>query len=335
MKKYLFSPGPVKSKQTVEINYHHRSNTFKNLYAEKCNIIKAEYFTNDYDVLLTQGSGTSAIEVALNGYLSGGNADHTKYVLVLTNGSFGHRLYDICKTIPGKIVTMPVQSVDEALHVLQSSTVPFDVFCGVAFETSSSTYNNLHNIVEYCNGNGIITIIDMVSALGYYAPPHNATAVCSSTAKVLRGLPVLGIVAYRKDSKPLIGSSGYYLNMKRYIESKKDCQTPHTSMIPQLQSINSANFFDRECIDANCEALSVIDSTTCFTLLGERYAPVLTFKFSDKALMKRVIKALKKNNMEIYFNSVYMKDKFQIGMFGHNKKAYKKLNKIIKKICRK
>lgn len=325
--KDLFSPGPVNSRWYIEIDFHHRSKQFHNLYEDKCDLIRDSYFSMDdadYDVILTQGSGTSAIETAVNGLTAFRN------VLILSNGTFSERIVDMCTRVSRNANITVATNETDAMRKLE--TGKFEVFICVCFETSVSKKNKIDALIEECNRIGVISIVDMVSALGFYDPTP-ASVICSSTAKILRGLPALGILAYRKEIEKLIdGSTGFYLNFRRYIDSKRNRETPHTTMLPQILSIDANNFCTKEQIEENCAA---IKDNGAYQFLGERVAPVLTFAFNDKRVMRNVIDEIQKHDINIYYNSVYMKDKFQIGMFNHAVEKYENLNKIIQNACNK
>lgn len=320
----LFSPGPVNSDINIKIDFHHRSEQFHDLYEHKCNLIRDAFFDTEYDVILTQGSGTSAIETAVTGLTP------YKNILILSNGTFSERVVDMCTRVSRHApITVATNEVD-AMRKIQSGR--HEVFICVCFETSVSKKNKIDSLIDECNNRNIISIVDMVSALGFYEPT-NASVICSSTAKILRGLPALGILAYRKEIDKLIdGSNGFYLNFRRYIDSKKNRETPHTTMLPQIISIDKDNFCTKTQIIENCEA---IKDNPAYQFLGERVAPVLTFAFNDVQIMQNVIQNIQEHDINIYYNAVYMKDKFQIGMFNHSVEKYQKLNNIIQQSCNK
>ena len=229
------------------------------------------------------------------------------------------------------VTTSPIivsTTEEDALKKIKSSK--YDVFMCVCFETSASKKNKIDELIDECNNRNMISIVDMVSALGFYKPT-NASVICSSTAKILRGLPALGILAYKKDIIDRInGLNGFYLNFKRYIESKRKKETPHTTMLPQILSIDKRNFCTKEQIIENCQA---IQDNPAYQFLGERVAPVLTFAFNDVHIMQNVIQNIQEHDINIYYNTVYMKDKFQIGMFNHSVEKYQRLNTIIQEAC--
>jgi aspartate aminotransferase-like enzyme len=310
----IFSPGPVNSEELININFHHRSDKFKSVYREKCNVIQ-NYLNTKYKTLLVQGSGTSSIEAAINGLVR----PHF-VVLLLNNGTFSNRIAEILKNFDVYVIN--AATIEDAQDILKDTHI--DIFISVLFETSVSKLNNIYDIVTYCNDKNILSIVDMVSALGYYEIPK-ASIICSSTSKILRGLPSLGLLLIDANILNLIQDNGFYLNLKRIISYSDNNETPHTSLIPQILSIKSENFFNKELINKNC--LEIIPGK--FELIGERFAPVLTLKYQSQESLKKVLSVLEQKEISIYYNSNYMSDVVQIGMFNGKATEYSELNTLL------
>ena len=63
----LYSPGPIPQKINLDINFSHRSPEFRNLYMQTIDKLQKHFNIPDkYEILFTQGSGTSAIETVLS-----------------------------------------------------------------------------------------------------------------------------------------------------------------------------------------------------------------------------------------------------------------------------
>lgn len=310
----IFSPGPVNSEELININFHHRSDKFKSLYQEKCNVIQ-NYLNTDYKTLLVQGSGTSSIEAAINGLVKSGDV-----VVLLNNGTFSNRIAEILKNFDVYVAT--ASTVEEAQEIIKHTHI--DIFISVLFETSVSKLNNVYDLITYCNDNNILSIVDMVSALGYYEIPASSI-VCSSTSKILRGLPSLGLLLINNAILHLIQDNGFYLNLKRIIAYSDNNETPHTSLIPQILSIKSENFYNKQLIDKNCLEIKPVK----FELIGETFAPVLTLKYQSSEGLNKVLKVLDQNEISIYYNSNYMSDVVQIGMFNGSSNEYRDLNTLL------
>ena len=238
VKPKLFSPGPVLKDSRVVIDMHHRSSEFSKIVKQKSDLIRDRFFNSDYDILFTQGSGTSAIESAVTNFFVG-------KVLILNNGVFSQR---ICKILTShNIVYDEVSTVEECYELLLGNS--YQTFIGVLFETSKSKFNDLYELIFLCSRKGVRTIVDMVSALGFYDVP-NADVIASSTSKIIGSLPVMGLLGFKHSIKPK--SHGYYLDVTRYIESMLEGQTPNTTLMPQVFSISEDSIYPKCDIERNC-----------------------------------------------------------------------------------
>jgi aspartate aminotransferase-like enzyme len=187
---------------------------------------------------------------------------------------------------------------------------------------------------------GELVMVDAVSSLGYYHLP-DADAIVTSSAKILGGLPVMGIVIVKKD---LLNDGHwsyggpYYLDLRRYVDSAKNGQTPHTSLLPQLISLNNAlnNTIAPETIMRHSQYTA--NHLTKLERIGDCPAPVLTFKFPKSVNPKKIYNRLLDYGIEVYMNPLYHKDQFQISCFSERDiRAYQYmvmvLNYLIKGRC--
>lgn len=312
-----FSPGPVPQKVNFNISYSHRSNKFSQLWEETNNKVLKELHIKDKNLLFIQGSGTASIESVLS------SLKKKDKIVIFSNGTFGDRASEIAKKYFKEVVVTNTN----ILNIIKQEQP--NVFLYIQFETSKSIYNNMIGINKYCKDNNIITISDCVSSLGYYDIP-NTDIVCSSSAKLLSGCPVMGLVLYNNENIFTENSSSFYFSIHRYIKSAKNKQTPHTSLIPQLETLNN-NITNRVSIDEinnNCKQFT----TTKLTIENEIQAPVLTFKGTEKQIQK-LFEWFDIFKIEPYFNKVYMKDYFQLSMFSYKQAfIYKFINTIIEEI---
>ena len=317
----LLAPGPVTTKYNCFIDFCHREEKFFNLYKDTKEKLLTAMDAEDMNVLFIQGSGTSAVETALLSY---------KYwsgkMAMFTNGTFGDRAIQIAEAhgLDYEVFT----DLDKLHKELTNPETDVTAFFGVQFETSKSIENDFGNILKVCNEKSMFSIVDSVSALGFYPMP-DSDVVCSSSSKILRGLPAMGLLFYKKkfESNLLQCDNGYYLNVKRYIEHDKKAQTPHTSLQPQLMSLN--HYLDkrvsRDNIITNCEQMLSMK----YKLTGDVMAPVLTIKLDEDKIDKMVAK-LSEFNYTIYRNKIYMKDYFQVATFAdRNPEVYKFFKQIL------
>lgn len=314
--KLFFTPGPVYSKQNITINFSHRSKNYSDLYkkVERKLINKFGLFSKYWDVIFIQGSSTAAIESVLT------SLKPNKTIEVYSNGIFGDRAKEIAQQHFKKVYyNLPFNPRDNITRV----KTPEDVVFVVDYETSKSVYNNARELFNIYPSK-TIKIADCVSSLGYYPIPMNADIIITSSSKIIGGLPTMGIIFIRKDVKRYIISKGYYLNLQRYIKFKENYQTPNTSLIPQLISLDKAldNMITKKQIDNNIRTINNIPNST---YVGDKNSPVITIKATRK--MER---ELKKGGIELYFNSNYMQGIYQISCFSYkDNKKYKQLKKVL------
>lgn len=314
--KKPFSPGPVPQNINFTVDYSHRSEYYFDLFSKvKTRVLKEIGYNNE--LVFIQGSGTSSIEAVASSLLNRSKC------LVYVNGTFGERMAQIFgrhfKEV--KIVT----NTDDILTELKTNK--FKTFAYVQFETSKSIYNNLSKeIFDYCKQNNIVTVTDCVSSLGFYQLP-NADIICSSSAKLLSGCPVMGIVMFNNIN--LFDNVGncYYLDIMRYYKSGKNNQTPHTSLIPQMETLynNILNRVKPRQIINNCKQFT----TTKLQKQNEKEAPVITFIGTEEQVNKLFL-WFNIFKIEPYFNKVYMKNYFQISTFSYSDpRIYKFINNIM------
>lgn len=317
MTRLWFAPGPVPTEELIRIEYSHRSKEFSQLYLST--IAMLEDWTKR-KIVLIQGSASAAIESVLDSLKL-----DTGRVLLLNNGSFAQRIADRLNRV-GELV-VEVSTWEKALEVLHSKKAPvYHSVYAVQFETSNSTLNCLDELGECCNARGVPFIVDAVSSFPFYPVPESADIAILSSSKQLRGLPVIGIVAYKKDMEKQFENVGGYLNLKKAIEYGKKGQTPHTSLIPQIYSLwrsltneSWKPFVSSISINA-CSVSEHLEDA----LIGELIAPVLTFQTKN---VDAVVAKLKEEEIEVYYNSMYSGSKVQVSCFSYmDVEPYRKLN---------
>lgn len=312
--KKMFSPGPVPASLNLKLDFSHRSEEFRTLYKNTKKNVLNELKIKDRKLLFTQGSGTSAIEATLS------SLSNKQTILIYSNGVFGDRAVSIAKKYYSKIYRV----TDKNALIKILITHKIDIIFYVQFETSKSKFNNIDKIINKHKQKNTVVVSDCVSALGFYSLP-DVDVICSSSSKILHGLPAMGIVLYKKNI--FSDAATFYFDINRYIESDRNNETPHTSLIPQIYSLNKniKNRVIKQEIINNCKCIK----TKNIHIINEKIAPVLTLKRDEKYLIK-IFKWFKEFNIEPYYNKVYMKDYFQLGMFNYkDKNIYILINNII------
>jgi len=297
----LFSPGQIASSENITIDFSHRSNKFSNLYFDLIKKLKEKLnIPLEYSIIFTQGSGTSAIETIF------GSLRKNLGVTCLSSGAFGNRAEKLIE--------------EYNIEKLEKTKVLYYV----QFETSNSVsinYNYLHNQYD-------LVVVDCVSGLGFYDFPK-VDIVVGSSSKILGGLPVMGIIIY-KSNLPIMDyfvKSNLYNSFTNYLQYGKQGQTPHTSLIPQFISLFKSldNLITKDNIIQNCLLFKEFD----FYIRGDRICPVLTFYSEDT---QNLVNNLSKKRIDVYFNSSYMVNTFQVSMFAYkSKEPYEILKEELRK----
>lgn len=299
MKKLFFSPGPVPYNERIKIDFSHRSEKFEEIYKEVERNLKKKFHLDFYNIIFIQGSGTAAIETVLKSIIPEMGMEG------IPEGTFGRR----ARLIRGQRLEIKNFYKKKFLYYVQ-------------FETSRSLYRCLDS--EYKKYD--LVVVDCVSGLGFYDLPK-ADIIIASSSKILGGLPVMGLVFYNNKARRYFLENGEYLNIQKYIEYANKYQTPHTALLPQFISLNQmiGKMITRKQIVQNCALFQEFEEY----LVGEKVAPVLTFK-TEKA--RKIVNQLKTKDIEVYFNSTYMRDSFQVSMFSYKElRPYKKLHKELRK----
>jgi hypothetical protein len=312
----FYSPGPVPSSEILNIYYSHRSDSFRqDIYDVVSNL--GRMVSNKYNVALIQGSSTSGIECAISSTVS-----KDSLFIGLDNGIFGARAMAIAKQYTSNIIEC--KTIDELEDQVKKNGNKNPIVFAVQFETSCSKYNEICIIQDLKKDYDFTFIVDAISAFPYYATPDCDLFIVSS-AKQLRGLPVMGIVFYKSNIIDSLVENNFYLSLKRYIEYGKRFETPNTSLMPQVISLKKhlrgTNFtVQNYTIRENCKALHS-DILNKY-IINEKYAPVITFGVTKLDIL---LDSFESYNIFPYFNKSYMGNILQISTFNYTDINYYKI----------
>jgi len=279
-------------------NYHHRSAEFCDLYKRTVELLRDRLRVPDeFVILFANGSTTVAIETVCASIGPSLNSFRSEE----ERGEFNKRFH---KTMD--------------LYCDYNGWEFGDCFICCPFETSKSEFKE----PELVSG---MNLLDYASGIGYYEINWNADVIIGSSGKILGGLPTMGIIFIKKDliaGTLLVRHKGTILDLCNIYEYSKKYQTPNTSLIPQIFSLQqSLLHFDIE------KVRSIIDTNSSFfQFMPGRYgdcpAPILTFDYD-----KKLVEYLKTRNYSVYYN-VYLGDKFQISTYNYtDPKVYETLAK--------
>jgi aspartate aminotransferase-like enzyme len=275
----MFGPNN-KTQINQNINFHHREDDFFYIYADLISEFKKTFnITDDFDVLIVNGSGSLAIETVIFSFLG-------KFKMIGVEGKFKNRWESLLAT-----------------HNKLDNEKGMNFYCQL--ETSNST------LQEYENN----FFIDCVSSFPYVSPPKDTNIWATVSSKCLGSVPVLGVLIFRKDLlRSFVDKSYYsYLNFLNLVEFRKTNQTPQTPPIPlymdfleKLRDFNSQELIEK--INYRCDQIVNILGKDNF--IGDTRCPVLTF---NKSLLHD-----RMNKYKIYGSSSKGSDIRQIFVYSQD-----------------
>ena len=169
MKSYLFSPGPVMVEEPVRaaLNHYdicHRSPEFEALYADiQQKVLRLFEADETYCSVVISGSGTAANEACLSSVF-----EQEEEALLLSNGEFGERLYEILGKyqIPTTNLTFGwgvLPDLDRVEKALKDNP-KITYICMVFHETSTGMINPVGEVGQLAKKYGKRFFVDCVSA---------------------------------------------------------------------------------------------------------------------------------------------------------------------------
>lgn len=248
----LFTPGPVNVAKNVRTaickeDICHREIEFECLLQSIENkLLKLFEIKNiaDYRAVVITGSGTAANETILSSVVG------DKNILILSNGEFGERLYNISK-IHNKNTFLLDFAWGESLDLKKIEAYlkkhDIDIVAMVHHETSSGMLNPLEKIGVLLKANGAMFIVDCVSSAGAEVIDMEKChiAFCSGTSsKAIGSYSGLSfVVGKRKEfgkSKNLPAKT-VYLNLNNFYNFMDTIsQTPNTPAIHLCYALEQA-----------------------------------------------------------------------------------------------
>jgi 2-aminoethylphosphonate-pyruvate transaminase len=253
MKKYLlFTPGPVNLAENVRMavckeDICHRETDFdcllRSIENKLLKLFEIESIA-DYRAVVISGSGTAANESMLSSVV--GN----RHILILSNGEFGERLYNISK-IHNENTFLLEFAWGERLNLdkieAYLKTHKIDIVAMVHHETSSGMLNPLEEVGALSKANGAMFIVDCVSSAGAEAIDIEKchVAFCSSSSsKAICSYPGLSFVVGRTEEFEKIEHlpiKTAYLNLHKFYQFIKTVsQTPNTPAVHLFYALEQA-----------------------------------------------------------------------------------------------
>lgn len=247
-KMRLFTPGPTSVPEEVLLEmakpiFHHRTQQYKDLYAEVNDLLKYTFQTAN-PVLTIAGSGTAGYEMAMiNVIPQGGN------VLALSNGKFAERWVKIAERNKCNVTVLkaeygndiPVEQVADALKQKK-----YDAITLCHSETSSCTVNDLQAIGKLTRDTDTILIADCITSIGALPVKVDEWGVdmaVTGSQKALMLPPGLAFVSVsekaRKKSEA-VKQPNLYLSLPDYLKSYAANDVPWTPAVSLVRGLHVA-----------------------------------------------------------------------------------------------
>lgn len=233
----LMIPGPVEvSNETLAAMgspvVAHYGEKWVEFYDETLNLARKVFQSENYDVFLIPGSGSAGLEAALGSVVGGG-----RKLLVLINGFFGRKIYDIANAYSDDISVIdfdlgnPIDpnKVEDFLVKHPEIEVAAATHC----ETSTGVENPIKEISSVCTQHDVLFIVDAVSSLGgsQLKTEEWGIDICvSASQKGLESPPGIALVSISPKAWDKIENTpnpGWYLNLKTWRKAAQDMANWH------------------------------------------------------------------------------------------------------------
>jgi len=197
------------------------------------------------ETVLFGGSGTAVDEVMLSSCVP----DDGK-ILIIDNGAYGARfakMASVYKLDYGVYKSPGFQPLDCEAVKKKLIKEDYTHLAIVYHETTTGLLNPAPELCRFCRENGIVTIVDVVSA--FAAIPIDMDYDCfdfmaSTSNKNIQGMAGVGFVFCRKKALERIGNypmRNYYLNLwDQYMFFKKTGQTRFTPPVQSMYALRQA-----------------------------------------------------------------------------------------------
>lgn len=248
----LMNPGPVVTTPRVKsaLVHHdvsHRDSSFTELLLSLTGKLRRIFRGSaEHSVVMVTGSGTAAMETAIASTVP----EHGK-ILIVDNGAFGERLYEIARLHEMDVVHLRYawgDQVDPADVRRMFDTHPdIAVVAMIHHETSVGLLNPITEVGAICRERDALLIVDAVSSLGAEdldVVRDNIDVCYGSANKCLHAISGAGFlcVSPRVWQKiEHIKPRSYYLDLKRYQKYMSELvQTPFTPAVSSYFALEAA-----------------------------------------------------------------------------------------------
>lgn len=334
----------------------HRESTFSELLMESAAMLKPivgiDNASSPYEIAFITGSGTAANETILSSIGASGP------VLVISNGEFGERLFDVAQLHNGDVDQLAfawqgridLHKVEEAL-----SRKRYHLVAVVHHETSSGMLNPVAEIAALAHRYGALISVDAISSIGaetISCDRWDVDILVGASGKGLSAMPGVGILVVKTsvlESHKVVPIRSHYLDLQRHFRFMRDrAQTPNT---PAVQAFVSMHASLKEITEGGSELFrQVIRERAAFTRaslseLNLRYAEygnntscvVTCVMLPSYLTFEHLAAEFKREGIVVYEGKGVLRGKiFQIAHIGALRKhdtrdALRTLKKIIRR----
>ncbi len=249
----LLCPGPVLLSRQVKRAVNntaigHREAVFSALLLESVAMLKPlvgiESEESPYEIAFITGSGTAANETILSSIGAVGPT------LVISNGEFGERLFDVAKLHNHDVDQLPFRwqeqidlgKVEEALRQKRYHLVAL-----VHHETSSGMMNPVAEVAQLAHRHGTLISVDAVSSIGAEVislEQWGVDVLVGASGKGLSAMPGVGILVVKKsvlERHRSTSTRSHYLDLHRHFRFMRDhAQTPNTPAVQVFVSLHAS-----------------------------------------------------------------------------------------------
>ena len=248
----LLNPGPVNTTPGVKsaMVHHdvcHRDSNFSELMVSLTGKLRRIFRgSTDHSVCVITGSGTAAMECAI-----ASTVPRDRKILVIDNGAFGERLYEIARLHEMDVVHLRYAwgdqvSVADVKRAFEENP-DIAVVTMTHHETSVGLLNPVRAVGAICRRYDALFLVDAVSSLGAEdidVVRDNIDLCWGSANKCLHAISGVGFlcVSPRVWSKiELVKPRTYYLDLKRYRKYMDElAQTPFTPAVSNYFALDQA-----------------------------------------------------------------------------------------------
>ncbi len=248
----LMNPGPVKTTARVKsaLVHHdvsHRDVSFSELLVSLTGKLRRIFRGSpEHTVVMITGSGTAAMECSISS-----TVPPDRKILIVDNGAFGERLYEIARLHEMNVVHLRYawgDQVDPADVQRAFDEHPdIAVVAMIHHETSVGLLNPVGEVGAICRRNDALLIVDAVSSLGAEdidVVRDNVDICYSSANKCLHAISGAGFVCVSPrvwQKIEHIKPRSYYLDLKRYRKYMDElAQTPFTPAVSAYFALDAA-----------------------------------------------------------------------------------------------